>query len=333
MNSLNLLNLILSSIAVLVGIFALVQTYKKNKFEKLITEAQGVFKKSDIKVCFYGFGTTDEKNSSKRIPDRFFIAAKLKPETTLLFPFQIMIINTGDKTAEDVSLYLRYPRDIHNFNDQFKLTPLPKLSDYEGQYFTQGNFQTGVHQRKKVDPHTGTNIVDYLTIRGGSSIDREVEALAADNVPVSVRVRVDYDFVISYTLFQKDLIPLSGKINIHILDTSKTSISKFVADWNERAKKEWDEKAGKGLRKFLYLLKLNWRKKSVSGNKPSQRIKFITHKESAIKDCPEYKTAMIEGNSGDVFIRDGFCDIRDYMIVAGINFAVDETNKENIENK
>lgn len=330
-NFLNLINITIAALAVFFAVIAVVQTHKKNKFERLVAETQGVFKKSNIRVCCYGLGASNEE--SFRIPDIFIIAAKLKPGKTLLFPFITHVVNMGDKTAEEMSLYLRYPKDIHNYKDGkdgLRMTVAPNLDGYKGQYFTEGHFQTVVTEIKKVDPHSGIVIHDLLTINKGSSFDGKVEAKTSDNVPVVVSYSVEFNFVINYTLYQKDCIPLSGGIKIYILDTAKKSISQFVADWNKKANEKWDEKAGKGfLRKFLYLLKLNWRKTSISGNKPVQRIKVITYKELGMNDHPERNTETVKEEN--IFMHDGFCDITDYMTVVGINFAVDKNiNKEGI---
>jgi hypothetical protein len=66
-----------------------------------------------------------------------------------------------------------------------------------------------------IPPNARINLTDYIFLKGSSIIQRETNARTKDGVPVVIPWKLHYGFPITFTVDGEDVLPSSGKVNLH----------------------------------------------------------------------------------------------------------------------
>lgn len=242
--------------SLLASIYFFVRT---TKLQRQIAEAQGVFRRTRVAVNFMG-----DDNEATYDNTHYLFALPLGRAKALVLPFHYVLYNTGDASAEDVTLFVRMSKELH-FGGHIRATqtsglPGPTMFLASDTDHTQTHALNLAH----LNPGSAASINDLLSISTETIIEHRVKV--ESDPPVQVTAWIEFNWVIDFTIMQKDEMPLSRRISIGVIDiTTKTSLE-CIEEYNavlekdaarKRAGMPWwkrimPEQNGRTVRRFLF---------------------------------------------------------------------------------
>ena len=257
-------------IPIILGIVTIIQTYRIYSFEKMVAEKQGVFREPNVLFDAYD---TKWREANNFTPDYFILAGKLSPKRILSFPLIITIKNTGNKSAKDISLNLRYLKDLRGGGLKFtKMKPGDKRSKKKfPEIHETSNFQIADFEIGTLKPQQKFIMKDIITPMNETSSKFDVDVVSKDGIPFIVSGEIIWRHNIDYTIYQEDFEPISGRIQISFVDTSDQTLEEYLISYNEIMKDEYKKTVNK--QKFnLFKLKSNKQKEL-------ENIQFVIYDE------------------------------------------------------
>jgi len=277
------ISIILSLIVIILTVIVIILTYRNFRFSKLVATHQGVFRIPNIKVSAYELDP---------IPDYFIISCKLNPKRILFVPLSIRLENMGDKSADEVKFAIRYHKRLRLDGSEFaKISPRTSKS-LAPVVLEDSNFQTLVYEIGTLTPKEGFNILDFINIKESSILKFNADAMTKNGVKMISKVHITYVNVIDYTIFQDDVEPITGRINILVIDTSKQSLEYTINLLNQRRMKKFRKEVGNIFKHILYYLKLKYLGKQIG-----KRFELIYYDESKVISHPDNPMDQVPINS------------------------------------
>lgn len=213
------------SVSALIAIYALIQRHRADKFARQIAENQGVFRKPNIEINPYSI--SDPKSAD------FIFAAPLFEGEIFEFPFQIDVRNTGEKTSEDVEVFIRTNK-LLLYGGVLELTwdtAGPKRVK-ASKASESGPLITLSIQLESIHPSQIINLNGVLSIRSSTFIRRRVPVTTKDGVHLSVGYLFQYNYPMDIVVFQKDQQSVSKRLRIRIVDIAEETPMQFFEELN-----------------------------------------------------------------------------------------------------
>ena len=172
-------------IPIILGIFSIIQTYRINSFQKIVAEKQGVFREPNVLFDAYD---SKWREAAHFTPDYFILAGKLSPKRMLVFPLIITIKNTGNKSAKDISVTLRYLKNLRGGG--LSVGKIEPGDDYSKKKFPRiheiSNFQIADFEIGTLTPQQSFSMKDIITPMEATSSKFDVDVVSKDGVPLIV---------------------------------------------------------------------------------------------------------------------------------------------------
>jgi hypothetical protein len=244
--------------SLLASIYFFVRT---TKLQRQLAEAQGVFRRTRVGVRFFS-----DDNETTYDNTYYLFALPLGRAKTLVLPFHYVLCNTGDASAEDVTLFVRMSKDLHfcghvraNHTSGLPRPTMFLVSDTD-------HTHTHALNLERLNPGEAISINDLLSISMETIFKHHMSLKSKDDQRVQVTSWIEFSWVLDFTIMQKDHMPLSRRIEIGVIDiTTKTAlecIEEYNAILEKRAarrraglpwwKRIMPEQNGRSVRRFLF---------------------------------------------------------------------------------
>jgi hypothetical protein len=241
------LSLAIAVVSILVSVYFYVRALR---LQKQIAVSQGAFRSSRISIRVFG----DVGG------DNYMLAVPLSRAKALLLPFNYMISNTGDSSAEDVEVFVRMSKYFHPSGRPrlrqvagIKTSKCGLLSETEGT-LTFGFSIPILHSGE------GVAVTDELLLSDETIRERDVHATTADGVNVTVKTWAEFAFVIDFTIMQKHSRPITRSISLTVIDNSNKTAQERIEEYNAILRQSVRRAAdGQSLLRRMF----RWRKGSV----------------------------------------------------------------------
>ena len=268
------LSILLGITTTILTVITIILSYQNNRLQKTISTEQGVFRKPSLTISIFN---SERRKKSNFIPHYFIVAGKLPSKGFLSLPLIINVKNEGEKSAKEIKLALRYPKRLRGGGA--KIEPADDYSkERSPKYINDSNFQIALHEIGTLTPNEELIINDVITINEATFLKYNVDVVTKDNVPVIIPVEISWFNNIDYTIYQDDIVPISGSIKIFIVDTSKQSLEEYLLSYNKQRFEKYTEQIGNTIMQLLHYCKME-----LTGKQIEREIQFVLFDEINIK--------------------------------------------------
>jgi hypothetical protein len=229
-------------LALIFGVIAVAQMYRANKLNRQIAKTQGLLETPNVDIRLF-----DEQ----RI-EHFIFAVPLMKGKILELPLRFMIGNTGAKSARDIELFIRIPKELcYGGSDNTKLDivgPQSSKATLEVIHQTDHLETPAIKFEKALHPKQGFGLNHSLSLRTDTFLRSKLSALTKDGIEVNVSYTAQIAYLIDFILMQADQKPTSKRFSIQVINTSETTVETFFRSRNVEVQAE-ESKVGfwKGL--------------------------------------------------------------------------------------
>jgi hypothetical protein len=236
-------------VAVIFGMVAVIQTYRANKISKQSAEAPASITKSQIRIRLF----------NQKYIEHFIVAAPLQKGRILVVPLPISIANTGDKSVEDLEVFMTFSKDLWY---RGKAPPavksgLPKVSGT--QVAETKNLRTFVITAQTLHPKQGITLYQDVTLIDSTFVESKVAVSTRDGASLDIPYSFEFEYMIDIVVTQKDRRPQTRSFGIRVANTSELSVQKFLTKHNEMmAQRRLQDSARQPKRLFRRRQKAEW---------------------------------------------------------------------------
>lgn len=306
-----IIGIIVSSILALITIY---QSYRSNKLNRKIA-----LQSPDLLLGVY----KPIKNVSQN-PDYIILSCKIPEKKFLLLPLKLNLTNAGEKSAEDIKIIIRchkgicggfLPKDIFQFD-------APGYARIKHEIIDDGNFQLNTFFIDSLDPHVTYQLNLPLSIAESTFFDiKDLETKDGFIIPV---MHVSVAHIIDYVIFYKDAKPVSGQIQIQVIDTSNQSLKDKLDSINKINVQDFKKKLGKPLwlKRILYYYKQKHR-----GEKTFKKLYLVSYDDDKVKDHSPHD--LLEVTS--LWRREGFEDEAGEILIPFVTWLLEPEKEINEE--
>lgn len=214
------------------GLIAVIQTYRANKLNRLVLRTQGALETPNIDISLF-----NEPNT-----ERFILALPLSKDRVLEMPLLFNISNSGAKSARDVEVYIRIPKELcYGGSSKAKMVFTSGLSKVTSESVSQTDFlETIMINMKTLHPNQGFQLSQTLSISDDTFLNSKITVPVIDG-SVDISYTVEFAYRFDFGLFQADYKPISKGFSFIIINTSEVSVETFFENYNKRVQTEKDE--------------------------------------------------------------------------------------------
>ena len=216
------------SLAILLGLVAIWQAHRANRFARIVAKKQGSFNQPQLTLRM--FGHSDIK--------QFILLVPLQPPP-LLFPLPLNIQNHGSATATAIRLIVRGNEDLLPYSQEW----LAKQQDPSGVVMAtfqgkEGHVNQIMYHIPTLHPGMPLNLVNTAVLRTPTQVSDKVSFQAADGVRVTLPYKLEFGYRLDVVLFQEDSKPVAESFRLKVLDTSDCSaLEALERYWENRAQR------------------------------------------------------------------------------------------------
>jgi hypothetical protein len=214
-------SLILSTIAIGIGIWAI---YSQEK----IAKKSGAFDKSNITL------TLGNYTINESIDYNVYYGIPILQKNINLVSLPITVNNTGEKSAENVEIYYKYPYESGLLIDQENLDIESFNKDIQRSTINTPPFAQASIKFKLINPNTSINANDIINIQDETSIYVETPVKTKDNRNINLLTYAKYSIITQVSLTAKDIKAKGYRFNISIVsqDNLNHIVKNIVTDQN-----------------------------------------------------------------------------------------------------
>jgi hypothetical protein len=209
--------------SLLASIYFFVRT---TKLQHQVAESQGAFRRTQVTVNFIG-----DSNKATYKNTRYLFALPLGRAKALVLPFQYVLSNSGDASAEDVTLFVRMSKELH-FGGYVRTKKLGRPRHTITLVSDTDHTQTHALNLAYLHPGEAVLIDDVLSIRGETIFEHRSSHKSKDDKLVHVTSWIEFVWVLDFTIMQKDQMPLSRRIEIGVIDITKKTARECIEEYN-----------------------------------------------------------------------------------------------------
>jgi hypothetical protein len=222
--------------AVIFGAIAAIQSYRAHRLDQLVSKAQGVFKTPNMEII-----PMDESDVTY-----FLLAVPIQKGRVFEFPMRFTIANSGEKTAEDVEVLFRIPKNLCYDGENLQLgLDLGHKKVNWAPVSKKGNFITFIFDISSLHPKQGIDFAIPLSFIHDTISFFSINAPTADNVNVTVSSLLYFNYVLEFVVFQKNQSPVTSTFSFFVVDTSERSIQDTLIRCNRVLLKNYREEISK----------------------------------------------------------------------------------------
>lgn len=215
------------------GVLAVVQTYRATKLNRQVVKAQGALETPNVDIELF---------NQLRI-EHFIFAVPLTKGKVLEMPLRFMITNTGAKSARDIELYIRIPKELcyGGSSDNVKLDLVGAQSykaTFEVIQQTEHLETLAIKFEKALHPKQGFVLNQSLSLRTDTFLRSKVTALTKDGVEMIVPYIALFEYLIDFVVMQADQKPTSKRFSIQVINTSETTVETYFRTRNMEVQAE-----------------------------------------------------------------------------------------------
>jgi len=217
-------------ISMIIALIAVLIAYKEHRFARNMAEVEGKFKKPEISISY----------ENRKIEDVIW-SFPIPREATIELPLRFQIKNNGEKSATNMELFIRLPKELLN-NELYEENKI--LNEADGikyRWMDENNYaKVLIVSIKQILPKQELNIIHYVNIKEATSFESNCITKSRDNVNLNVKINCEYAYWIALVLYQDNSEPISRSVVLSIIDTSENSIKNYFNEINSAIKKEYD---------------------------------------------------------------------------------------------
>lgn len=225
---------IIEIISMLIALISAIIAYREYKFARNAAESEGTFKKPEISISY-----------ENRNIDNVFWAFPIPREGNIEFPLRYYIKNNGEKSANNIELFIRIPKDLFSseLEEEDRKFELDDLKNVKYKWMNDENDYTNVLVVfiKQILPKQEIMLAHYINIKEATSFESNCIAKSKDNTNFRVKINCEYGYQITLTLYQDNAEPISRSVCLSIIDTSENSVKQYFDTINDRIKKEYNK--------------------------------------------------------------------------------------------
>jgi hypothetical protein len=173
----------------------------------------GSFAKSDVNL-----GIRENKLNSKEITRIAYAFPHdvNSDKELMLAQIPIRIVNSGDKSLEDVQISVQYPAvlGVEEGDLSYRQTGW-KHNQVKNEHFTSGKYSFSQFQVPSIHPHQTLDIDDGILIQP-TSLNSQIEVSTSDKQRVNLDIVAKYSYYINITVVAKDKEPLSYPVLLQV---------------------------------------------------------------------------------------------------------------------
>jgi hypothetical protein len=147
----------------------------------------------------------------------------------------LVIANEGSKTAQDVTVYLRVPKNL-TFGNRVEMNELTdswaKMKDMKTAFVPEDNFGTYAFSVPRLSTHERIILMLPLAILGATEIVDTVKVTTKDNREAALTYKARFAYSITIFAASEASKPVSRQYNFEVLDISNESLTEII---NERS--------------------------------------------------------------------------------------------------
>lgn len=213
---------ILTVIGTLAAVVAIMQTYRANRLSKRIALA-----KPSLRIALMG---------EQQITD-LMVAVPIRQNRIVEFPMIWTFANKGEKSARDVEIFIRLPRELcysgaetaaATFTFQ---TEMKKLSARS--VSTTKHLETQIVFADTLHPGQTFTLSGAISLRLSTFLRRTASVQAKDR-PMSVAYSAEFQYTFDVIIAQADEPVAASHFTLGVIDTSNQTAAEFLTEYNSR---------------------------------------------------------------------------------------------------
>lgn len=212
------------TVTVLLGLLAWIQAARAQRLSEEIARLQHSLEPPNLKIKILSV----ELDKQKWV----FLAAPLKSKGVVEVPMDVVISNTGGKSARDLECILRLPKALCYGGGEIQVVGSADKASFrrcgESEHLVSFSANCTL-----LHPEQVLSIRLPLSLLRDSQLDTPVKAKTADGFMVELNFNVLLSSIIDLTIMQTDEPPISKRLDITIVDTSKVTLSQFFMNRNQ----------------------------------------------------------------------------------------------------
>lgn len=290
----------------LIGIYGLVQRHKADKLAMQLTELaieqieNGPKIRPNLKLSICG--AADQKIS------HFLLAAPVDDYKLLSFALRIQVKNEGQKTSQDVEMFIRSNKFILGGD---ALEYKQKGGDYKNASMHVNDkdpMRTFCCTFDSVHPDQTIDFNLQLSLTGATLFKRDTAVVCKDGINATVTWWGHFSHPIDIIVCQKDFPPVSKRVLLEVISNSKGTTEEVVNEYSLAIQKNLQEQKNtlstiSKLRDFFSQKNNTRHYLLIDVDKEKVKIIYNNKEEHiAIGEVPERALRFYSG----VLLRDGF---------------------------
>lgn len=174
--------------------------------------------------------------------ERFILALPFSKDRILEMPLLFYINNSGAKSARDVEVYIRMPKELcYGGSDKAKMVFTSDLKKITSEPISQTDFlETVMINMKTLHPKQGFQLSQPISIHDDTFLNAKITVPVRDG-SVNFSYTLEFAYRFDFGLFQADYKPISKGFSFMIINTSEVSVETFFENYNKKALAEKDK--------------------------------------------------------------------------------------------
>jgi hypothetical protein len=168
------------------------------------------------------------------LPDIYF-ALPFAENTLFAIPLTVIISNTGNKTAKNVTIVIELPDSL--YRHYFERSPDKVSVMRRVQIVADANSKTYVARAyyviPEIHPHTATDIQDHIFATKDSIIESSFDVTTKDGIPITVPYKVYYSFKLKVDVIGDDIAPRKIECKISLRQGDFNNVEAVIDRENE----------------------------------------------------------------------------------------------------
>jgi hypothetical protein len=184
------------------GVLAVAQTYRANKLNRQIVNAQGALGSPSVDITLFG----------QKHTEHFIFAVPLLKGRILEMPLRFMINNTGAKSAREMELFIRIPKELcygGSKNARMNMVGVQSSKATLEVIQETDHLETlAIKFGKALHPKQGFQLNQSLSLRADTLHRSKHRATTKDGVDVNVSVITQFAYLIDFVFTDHCLVTL-----------------------------------------------------------------------------------------------------------------------------
>lgn len=221
----------LGILSIILGLVAIVQTYRANKFARKIAENEGAFEKPGLSISLFNDHAIEE----------IIWAIPFPEDGVVQVPLVYGIANNRSKSAiRNIELIIRMTNELHGGNSpDYDVNVIDSLKEVKSRFVDVTKYvHNFLMSIESLSPKQTMNYEDQVLFRGGTSAKSTITVKDKNDIPFEISFEVELAYAIDLILMADDIEPIRKQFRHKVVNTSKISLEDYFQKWTQNAQKQ-----------------------------------------------------------------------------------------------